>query len=79
MISLANSRVIGISWRNFIDRREYPWIRTKKIISGMKAEPWRKQTTFHIVCENGQKSIAEMIMRNSDDLSIDLNATDFFW
>ena len=36
--SLSNCRVVAISWREFIDDREYPWKRIEKTIADMNEE-----------------------------------------
>ena len=32
---LANSRVVGASWHNFIDARDYPWKRFQEVIKNL--------------------------------------------
>ena len=74
--SLVDSRVVAISWRKFIDDREYPWKRFVKVIADMNEECRIGQTPFHLACKKGQVGIAESIMRNSAKVNIDLNAKD---
>ena len=76
--SLVNSRVVAISWREFVDDREYPWKRFVKVIADMNEECGISQTPFHLACRKGQAGIAETMMRNSAKLNIDLNAKDNF-
>ena len=39
--SLTNSRVVGASWHNFIDARDYPWKRFQEVINDIpKTLPW---------------------------------------
>ena len=64
--SLANSRVVAISWREFVDDREYPWKRFIKVIADMNEECFNGRNPFHLACEKGQVGIANTIMRNSD-------------
>ena len=33
-VSLSNSRMVMISWKTFIDERQYPWIRFNNFIDG---------------------------------------------
>ena len=72
--SLVNSRVVAISWREFVGDREYPLKRFKKVIADMNENCRNGQTPFHLACEMGQAGIAEAIMRSSAKLNIDLNA-----
>ena len=72
--SLTNSRVVGASWHNFIDGREYLWTRFKDAIDDLTEKCKYGETPFHLACANGQSGIAEMIMSNFARLSIDLNA-----
>ena len=71
--SLTNSRVVGISWHNFIDNREYPWIRIKNIIDDLKQKCRDGETIFHLACREGHAKIAEVIMKKSAELNVDLN------
>ena len=36
--SLVNSRVVGASWHNFIDARDYPWKRFQEVINDLTEE-----------------------------------------
>ena len=76
--SLANSRVVAISWREFIDDREYQWKRFMKIIAELIEKSSFGQTALHLACEKGQVEIAEMIVMNSAKLNIDWNAKNFY-
>merc|ERR1712020_144592 len=70
--SLVNSRVVGASWHNFIDARDYPWKRFQEIINDLTEKCKYGETAFHSACGNGQEGIAGMIMRNSARLNINL-------
>ena len=74
--SLVNSREVAISWREFVDDREYPWKRFMKVFAEMNEKCNFGRNPFHLACKNGQAGIAEMIMRNSARLNINLNAKD---
>ena len=72
--SLTSSRMIGISWQNFIDERGYPWTRFKDVIAELNEKCDADETAFHVACEEGYTRIVEMILENSSELNIDLNA-----
>ena len=72
--SLTNSRMVGIPWHNFIDEREYPWIRIKEISADLNAHCGDEKTAFHVVCMKGQSKIAEILMKNSAQFNVDLNS-----
>ena len=74
--SLANSRVVARSWKQFIDAREQRWYPFKDEIADLKKRCRGGGTPFHFACGNGQAGIAEIIMKNSAKLNIDLNAKD---
>ena len=74
--SLANARVVARSWKQFIDAREQRLYPFKDEIADLKKECWGGRTPFHLACRNGQAGLAEIIMKNSAKLNIDLNAKD---
>ena len=80
--SLTNSRLIAISWKQFIDEREHRWYprfkNFKNVIADLKKKCSSGQTPFHLACDNGQDDMVEIIMKNSAKLNIDLNAKDFY-
>ena len=76
--SLVNSRVVAISWREFVDDREYPLKRFMKVISELNEECRNGHTPFHLACEKGQTGVAEIIIRSSAKVNIDLNPKDNF-
>lgn len=77
--SLTNSRLVAISWKEFIDEREHKWYPFKNEIADLKKN-CRKipvfYPPFHLACINGQEEIAEIIIKNSAKLNIDLNLKD---
>ena len=72
--SLMNSRVVARSWKQFIDAREQQWYPFKNEIAEMKGQCWDGETPFHEACQNGPAGIADIIIKNSAKLNIDLNA-----
>ena len=74
--SLANARLVAISWEKFIDEREQRWHQIKDGIADLKKKCWGGKTPFHLACMNSQAGIAEFIVKNSANLNIDLNARD---
>ena len=72
--SLTNSRLVAISWKQFIDAREHRWYPFKNEIADLKKQCWDGVTPFHLACMNCQAELAEIIMKNSAKLNIDLNA-----
>ena len=76
--SLANARLVAISWEQFIDEREQRWHQIKDGIAELKKKCWGGKTPFHFACQNGQAGIAGIIMKDSAKLNIDLNAKDYF-
>ena len=74
--SLTSSRVVAASWANFIDEREYPWSRFKYVIADLKKDCDDDESVFHLTCRQGYARIAEMIVKNSAELNIDLNHKD---
>ena len=72
--SLMNARVVAISWKQFIDAREHRWYPFKNKIADLKEICLSDETPFHLVCRNGQAELAEIIMKNSAKLNINLNA-----
>ena len=71
--SLANSRVVAKSWKEFIDEREHRWYPFKDEIADLKKQCRYRRTPFHLACFNGQACIAEIIMKNSANINIELN------
>ena len=74
--SLTNSRLVAISWKQFTDAREHRWYPFKNQIANLKKKCRYGQTTFYLACRDGQADLAEIIMKNSAKLNIDLNAKD---
>ena len=74
--SLMNARLVSPSWEQFIDNRAHQLSLFKKEISDMEEECKDGQTPFHLACQNGQEYIAKIIMKNSAEFNIDLNAKD---
>ena len=72
--SLTNSMVVGASWHNFIDTRDYPWKCFQGVVDDLTEKCKNGWTAFHLACENGQAGIEENIIKNSVRLNIDLNA-----
>ena len=72
--SLANSRVVAKSWKQFIDEREHRFFKDE--IADLKKKCISGETPFHWACIHGQAGLAEIIMKNSAKLDIDLNAKD---
>ena len=70
---LAKCREGGRFWQNFIDERNYPWIRIVNIPT-ILSHGW---TYLHLAVRNGQIDMVEKIMKNSAEFSIDLNAKDY--
>ena len=69
---LVKCREGGRFWQNFIDERNYPWIRIVNIPT-ILPHGW---TYLHLAVRNGQIDMVEKIMRNSVEFEIDLNAKD---
>ena len=69
---LAKCREGGRFWQNFIDERNYPWIRIVNIPT-ILPHGW---TYLHLAVRNGQIDMVEKIMKNSVEFGIDLNAKD---
>ena len=65
---LAKCREGGIFWKNFIDERNYPWIRIVNIPT-ILPHGW---TYLHLAVRNGQIDMVETIMKNSVELAIAL-------
>ena len=71
------------SWKYFIDNQRVLQIAYKthkaygqKIqaeIADLKNQCWGGRTPFHLACRDGQVELAEIIMKNSAKLYIDLN------
>ena len=76
--SLTNSRVVNISWQNFIDQKKYPESRFMDVIAHLKETCNYGDTVFHLACREGYARIAEMIMEKSGEVNIDLNAKNIF-
>ena len=74
--SIANSRVVARSWKQFIDAREHRLYPFKDEIADLKKKCRNGHNPFHLACRNGQAVLAEIIMKNSAKLNIDLNAKD---
>ena len=77
--SLTNARLVAKSWKEFIDVRErrwYPFKKFKNEIADLKKECGSDETPFHFACWNGKAGLAEIIIKNSAKLNIDLNAKD---
>ena len=72
--SLLNSRVVGASWQKFIDARDYPLKRFRDVINDLNEKCEYGKTAFLLACENDQAGLAEMIIKNSAEFNIDLNA-----
>ena len=51
--SLMNARVVAISWKQFIDAREYRWYPFKNEIADLKKKCDYGRTPFHLACWNG--------------------------
>ena len=73
-ISLTNSMVVGASWRNFIDARDYPWKCFQGVIDILTENCTDGMTAFHFACGSGRAAMVENIIKNSLRLNIDLNA-----
>ena len=56
--SLANARLVAISWEQFIDEREQRYHQIKDGIADLKKKCRGGQTPFHLACKNGQAGIA---------------------
>ena len=74
--SLANARLVAISWEQFIDEREQRWHQIKDGIADLKEKCGNGGNPFRLACQNGQAGIAEIIIKNSAKLNLDLNAKD---
>ena len=72
--SLMNARLVAPSWEQFIDNRAHQWSSFKSEIAELEKKCKDSETPFHYACENGQKDIVEIIMKNSVEFKIDLNA-----
>ena len=55
--SLANARLVAISWKEFIDVREHRWYPFKNEIAELKKKCGSDETPFHLASENGQAGI----------------------
>ena len=71
--SLTNCRMVQISWNNFFNQKNYPEIRIMKHIKDFHNED-KNWTVFHEACTKKQVKIAEVIMKKSVELEINLNA-----
>ena len=77
--SLTNARLVAKSWKEFIDTREHRWYPFKDEIAEiteLKKKCGLGKTLFHLACWDGQAELAEIIIKNSAKLNIDLNAKD---
>merc|ERR1712156_1406774 len=74
--SLMNARLVAPSWKQFIDDRAHQWSSVKNEISELEKKCKDGETPFQYACKNGQEDIAEIIMKNSVKLGIDLNTKD---
>ena len=72
--SLVNARLVARSWKQFIDAREQRFYPFKDEIADLKEQCGSDETLFHLACWYGQAGRAEIIMKNSAKLNIDLNA-----
>ena len=72
--SLTKSRLVAISWKQFIDEREYRWFPFKDDIADLKNKCRFGETPFYFACENGKEDLAKTLLKNSVKLHIDLNA-----
>ena len=72
--SLMNARLVAPSWEQFIDDRAHKWSSFKDQMAELKKKCGYGGTPFHYACQNGQKDIAEIIMKNSAKFNIDLKA-----
>ena len=52
--SLANSRLVAKSWKEFIDESEHRWYPFKDEIADLKKQCRYRRTSFHLSCFNGQ-------------------------
>ena len=78
------SMEINRSWKYFIDNQRVlqKAYKTHKAfqqkiqaeIADLEKQCWGGQTPFHLACRDGQAELAEIIMKNSAKLHIDLNA-----
>ena len=74
--SLMNARLVAQSWKLFIDKRAHQWYSFKKKMAELEKDCKYGKTPFHMVCQNGQDDMVEIIMKNSAKLDIDLNGKD---
>ena len=58
--SLTNSRVVGASWNNFIDTRDYPWKRFRDVINDLTEKCRYRETVLHFACRNVEKNIKQI-------------------
>ena len=58
---LVKCREGGRLWKNFIDERNYPWIRIVNIPTILKD----KTTYLHLAARTGQINMVEKILKNS--------------
>ena len=59
--SLTNARIVSRSWKDFIDREKFSWIRiNQKYIN-------KDHTPLHIAAEKGHWYACQLLIANSED------------